>query len=244
MKRYGLIGYPLTHSFSVGYFTEKFEREGIKDASYENFELESIEGFRKLLDASPKLKGLNVTIPYKQEIIRLLDDIDFSALMIRAVNTIKFSKGKTKGYNTDYIGFRDSIKPLLKPHHHTKALVLGTGGSSKAVVFALTQMGIETTFVSRTPGQGQLAYSQLNKKVIEAHPIIINTTPVGMYPNILEAPALPYQHLTPQHMLYDLVYNPAETMFLQKGLAQGATVKNGLEMLQLQAEASWKIWNG
>lgn len=242
MRRYGLIGYPLGHSFSASYFADKFEREGIFDASYENFELESIGNFPQLREWHPDLRGLNVTIPYKQAIIPFLDDIDFSAVMIRAVNTIQFSKGKTKGYNTDYIGFRDSIKPLLKPHH-THALVLGTGGSSKAVVFALSQMGIDTQFVSRMPQQGALSYAQISKQLLQDYSLIINTTPLGMHPRMEETPEIPYKYLTPNHLLYDLIYNPAETLFLQKGKAQGAVVKNGLEMLQRQAEASWKIWN-
>ncbi|CAN5216241.1 shikimate dehydrogenase [soil metagenome] len=243
MRRYGLLGSSLGHSFSAGYFAGKFEREGIIDASYENFELASIGMYPQIMEWHPDLNGLNVTVPYKQAIIPFLDDIDFSALMIRAVNTISFSNGKSKGYNTDYIGFRDSIKKLLKPQH-TQALVLGTGGSSKAVVFALSQMGIETTFVSRKPSQGQLAYSDINEKVLAEHHIVINATPLGMHPNIAEAPNIPYQHLSPEHILYDLVYNPAETLFLKKGADNGAVVKNGLEMLELQAEASWKIWNG
>jgi shikimate dehydrogenase len=242
MRQFGLIGYPLGHSFSKRYFTRKFELEGIKDARYDNFELESVQAFPQLLQAHPNLKGLNVTIPYKQSIIPFLDDIDFSALMIRAVNTVKFTKGKTKGYNTDYIGFRDSIKPLLQPQH-TKALVLGTGGSSKAVVFALTQMGIEVQQVSREPKDAEIGYAAINAKAIQAHTIIVNTTPLGMYPNVEAAPEIPYQHLTNKHLLFDLVYNPAETLFLQKGKAQGAIVKNGQEMLELQAEAAWKIWN-
>lgn len=243
MRQFGLIGYPLGHSFSKGYFTRKFELEGIKDARYDNFELESVHAFPQLLQAHPNLKGLNVTIPHKQAIIPFLDDIDFSALMIRAVNTIKFTKGNTKGYNTDYIGFRDSIRPLLQPHH-TSALVLGTGGSSKAVVFALTQMGMEVQQVSREPKDAEIVYGAINAETIQEYTIIVNTTPLGMYPNIEAAPEIPYQHLTGKHLLYDLVYNPAETLFLQKGKAQGAIVKNGQEMLELQAEAAWKIWNG
>ncbi len=243
IKRFGLIGYPLGHSFSKGYFESKFEVEGITNATYENFEMESIGNFPQLRDWHPDLKGLNVTIPYKQAIIPFLDDIDFSALMIRAVNTIYFVNGKTKGFNTDYIGFWDSIKKLLEPQH-TQALVLGTGGSSKAVVFALTQMGINAQYVSRTPEQGQLGYADITEEVLQAHTLIINTTPLGMAPRIDEAPDIPYQYITDQHLLYDLTYNPAETLFLKKGAAQGAAIKNGLEMLQLQAEASWKIWNG
>jgi shikimate dehydrogenase len=242
MRKFGLIGYPLGHSFSKGYFTHKYELEGIKDATYENFELAQIDEFPQLLQAHPNLIGLNVTIPHKQAIIPFLDDIDFSALMIRAVNTVKFTKGKTKGYNTDYIGFRDSIRPLIQPHH-TKALVLGTGGSSKAVVFALTQMGIEVQQVSREPKDALIGYRALTEELLKAHTVIVNTTPLGTWPDVEGAPEIPYQYLTNQHLLFDLVYNPAETLFLQKGKAQGAIVKNGQEMLELQAEAAWKIWN-
>ncbi len=243
MRQFGLIGYPLGHSFSKGYFTRKFELEGIADTIYKNFEIDHIELFPQLLKEQPYLVGLNVTIPYKQAIIPYLDDIDFSALMIRAINTIQFKNGKTRGFNTDYIGFRDSIKSLLRPHH-TKALVLGTGGSSKAVVFALTQMGIEVQAVSRTPSEVQVGYADIDEKFIADHTIIVNTTPLGMAPKIDTAPSLPYQYLTSQHLLFDLVYNPSETLFLRKGKEQGAIVKNGQEMLELQAEAAWKIWNG
>lgn len=243
MRRFGLIGYPLGHSFSKEYFARKFQSEGITNIIYENFEMDTIEGFPQLLKEQTGLKGLNVTIPFKQAIIPFLDDIDFSALMIRAVNTIQFKGGKTRGFNTDFIGFRDSIKSLLRPHH-TQALVLGTGGSSKAVIFALTQMGIEVQEISRTPVDGQIGYADIDETIIAEHTVIVNTTPLGMSPNVDAAPELPYQYLTHQHLLFDLVYNPTETLFLQRGKAQGATTKNGQEMLEMQAEAAWKIWMG
>ncbi len=243
MRRFGLIGYPLGHSFSRGYFARKFELEGISDATYENFEIEHIEQFPQLLQAQPDLVGLNVTIPHKQSVTPFLDRLDVSAQVIGAVNTIKLTNGKLQGYNTDYIGFSKSLKPLLKPHQ-TKALILGTGGSSKAVVYALTLLGIGHHSVSREPAEGQLSYDELTKEIICEHTVIVNTTPLGMYPNVNACPDIPYRYLTKQHLLFDLVYNPAETLFLRKGKAQGAIIKNGQEMLELQAEAAWSIWNG
>ena len=188
------------------------------------------------------MKGLNVTIPYKESVIEYLDDLDDIAQKIGAVNCIKIDEIQRVGYNTDYAGFRDSLKPLLKKHH-TKALVLGTGGASKAVVYALNEMGIQTTLVSRKAGTTELTYQQLTKEIIAQHPIIINCTPVGMYPDIQLCPEIPYAFITAQHILYDLIYNPGKTLFLEKGEKQGATIKNGLEMLELQAEYAWEIWN-
>ncbi|OSZ82213.1 shikimate dehydrogenase [Chitinophagaceae bacterium IBVUCB1] len=236
---YGLIGYPLSHSFSPPYFAKKFAEQGI-DADYKAYPLASIEELTALLNNNPSLQGLNVTIPYKQEVIPYLDAIDDAAKAIGAVNCITIKDGILAGYNTDWIGFTDSIHPLLQPDH-THALVLGSGGSSKAVVYALKQLGIQYNIVSRNGGNYQ--YSQLTESIIQAHTIIINTTPLGMYPHTDNAPDIPYQFLTTSHLLYDLVYNPAETVFMQKGILAGATVKNGYEMLVLQAEASWRIWN-
>lgn len=240
--QYGIIGYPLTHTFSPGYFNEKFRAENI-DAAYHTFPLHRIEDITGLLRDNPGLNGLNVTIPYKKAIIPFLDVLDAGAQHIMAVNCIDIRNGIKKGYNTDAIGFRDSLKPLLQPHH-THALVLGTGGASLAVKWALYELGIQTQSVSRTGGHGLYAYADLDKDIMEQHTLVVNTTPLGMSPNTGAYPNLPYHLLTSRHLLYDLVYNPAETLFLQKGKEQGAIIKNGLEMLYLQAEAGWKIWQG
>lgn len=243
MTEYALIGYPLVHSFSMQYFTEKFEREGI-DARYLNMEMESVAALLDAIKAHPQLKGLNVTIPHKQAVIPLLTAVSDEALAIGAVNCIKIGRKPLTltGYNTDVIGFERSIKPLLRPHHR-KALVLGTGGASKAVAYGLRQLGIEPTLVSRTPAQGMLGYDALNKDIMAEHTVIVNCTPLGTYPNVDTCPDIPYKYISSRHLLYDLVYNPAQTLFLQKGEAAGAKVKNGLEMLHLQAEAGWQIWN-
>ncbi|MDP4271162.1 MAG: shikimate dehydrogenase [Bacteroidota bacterium] len=244
MQKYGLIGYPLSHSFSQGFFNEKFQSEGI-EATYENFEIPTIEDLQKILLANPELNGLNVTIPYKEQVIQYLDELDDTAKNIGAVNVIKFvrdkKKLKLKGYNSDVIGFSQSISAFLKPHHK-KALILGTGGASKAVKYALEKLGIEYTFVSRTAIQGQLFYNELTEEVMKEHTVIVNTTPVGMYPKIDACPDIPYQFITDQHLLYDLLYNPNETKFMKLGEDKGATVVNGLEMLLLQAFAAWDIW--
>ena len=195
-----------------------------------------------LFEVNKDLKGLNVTIPYKESVIEYLDDLDDIAQKIGAINCIKIDEIQRVGYNTDYAGFRDSLKPLLKKHH-TQALVLGTGGASKAVVYALQELGISTTLVSRKTGAAQLTYADINKEIIDNHTIIINCSPVGMYPDINQCPDIPYQFINSAHILYDLVYNPGKTMFLQHGEKQGATIKNGLEMLELQAEYAWEIWN-
>lgn len=245
--KYGLIGYPLGHSFSRGYFNEKFKAEGI-DAEYLNFEIPTIDDFIEVVESNPDLKGLNVTIPYKEQVINYLDELAPDARQIGAVNVIQIirqPKGKVKlvGHNSDVIGFTQSIEPLLKPHHH-KALVLGTGGASKAVFHGLKSLGIEPTYVSRTPKDpSYLTYSQLTPEVMAGHTVIVNTTPLGMYPKTDTCPDIPYELLTTDHLLYDVVYNPAETLFMKRGQAQGATVKNGLEMLLLQAFAAWEIWN-
>lgn len=242
MKIYGLIGYPLSHSFSKGFFKEKFEKEQITDCQYENFPIPGISEFTALLEQHPQLNGLNVTIPYKEVVIPFLDELSDAATQIGAVNCIHFKDGRKKGYNTDVIGFTKSLQPLLQSHH-TSALVLGTGGAAKAIMYALEQLGITYTVVSRQPVNGVVAYDTLDEATMAAHTIIVNTTPLGMYPKVDTFPEIPYQYLTSRHLLYDLVYNPAETAFLQKGAAQGAAIKNGHEMLILQAEASWEIWN-
>lgn len=242
MKRYGLIGYPLSHSFSEKYFTEKFRNEEITDCRYELFPLENIEDVRLLFEVEKNLKGLNVTIPYKESVIEYLDDLDPVAQTIGAVNCIVVNDIQRIGYNTDHAGFRDALKPLLRAHH-TQALVLGTGGASKAVIYALREMQIPYTWVSRQADHKRIAYSDLTAEHIQSHKIIINCTPLGMYPDIDSCPDIPYAALGTHHLLFDLIYNPADTLFMQKGKAQGATVSNGYEMLRLQAEYAWDIWN-
>ncbi|MDY3068798.1 MAG: shikimate dehydrogenase [Parabacteroides sp.] len=245
MQKYGLLGYPLGHSFSKNYFNQKFESEKI-DAQYVNFEISDIKYIKNVLKENPNLNGLNVTIPYKEQVIPYLDDLDEDARLIGAVNVIKFTKGflgKTKliGYNSDIIGFKRSIEPLLDSSHR-KALILGTGGASKAVMHGLKQLGVGTTFVSRTPKEHCITYQDVTPKLLESYTVIVNTTPLGMFPNVSACPDIPYEALTPKHLLYDLLYNPDETLFMKKGKAHGAIVKNGLEMLLLQAFAAWEIW--
>ncbi|GEP96302.1 shikimate dehydrogenase family protein [Chitinophaga cymbidii] len=242
MRLFGLIGFPLSHSFSKGFFTEKFEKEGITGCRYENFPIPDIGQFPLLWKEHPQLEGLNVTIPYKQVVIPFLDELSEAAQAIGAVNCVRLKDGRLKGHNTDVTGFRRSLEPLLKPQH-TKALILGAGGAAKAVKFALQQLGITYTEVSRKYCNGTIGYEAISKEIMDAHPLIINTTPLGMYPNVAEAPPIPYHFINEDHLLYDLVYNPAETQFMQQGAARGAAVKNGHEMLILQAEASWEIWN-
>ena len=245
MDKYGLIGYPLLHSFSKGFFNNKFESER-QDAEYINFEIPDISEFKALIAENPDLKGLNVTIPYKEQVIKYLDGVSDAVKEIGAVNVIKFirvkNKLKLKGYNSDVIGFSDSIKPILN-ESHKNALILGAGGAAKAVAYALKKLGIESIYVSREPKKGQLIYSDLDEKIISEYTIIVNATPLGMFPNVDEAPDIPYQYLTSNHLLYDLLYNPDVTKFMKLGKEQGAFVKNGLEMLLLQAFASWNIWN-
>lgn len=248
MQKYGLIGFPLKHSFSIGYFNEKFKAESI-NAEYVNFEIPSIEDFMEVIDENPDLCGLNVTIPYKEQVIPFLDELDKdTARRIGAVNVIKIIRQKGKkakliGYNSDIIGFTQSIQPLLQPHHK-RALILGTGGSSKAAYYGLLDLGIQSIFVSRTKrGENIITYEEITPDIIQEYTVIVNCTPVGMYPKADYCPYLPYKHLTPKHLLYDLLYNPNETLFMKKGKEQGATVKNGLEMLLLQAFAGWEIWN-
>lgn len=247
MEKYGLIGYPLKHSFSIGYFNEKFHSENI-DAEYVNFEIPQISDFTGIINKNSNLCGLNVTIPYKEQVIPFLDELDPDTAKIGAVNVIKIirqSKGKVKlvGYNSDIIGFTQSIQPLLLPHHK-KALILGTGGSSKAVFHGLKKLGIEGQLVSRTHDvSNALTYEELTPEVMQEHTVIVNCTPVGMYPKVNFCPNIPYERLTPNHLLYDLLYNPNITLFMKKGEEQGASTKNGLEMLLLQAFAAWEIWH-
>lgn len=246
MKQFGLIGYPLGHSFSKNFFNEKFHSENI-DAEYVNFEIPTIEDFPKVVASHPHLVGLNVTIPYKEKVISYLDELDKDAASIGAVNVIRIirNKGKVflKGYNSDVLGFTQSIEPLLE-HHHTKALILGTGGASKAVNYSLRKLGLDTLFVSRNRrNESTITYSDLTPEYMEAYKVIVNCTPVGMYPQADLCPNIPYKLLTPQHLLYDLLYNPNTTLFMKRGADQGATVKNGLEMLLLQAFGAWDIWN-
>ncbi|WP_339695274.1 shikimate dehydrogenase [uncultured Roseivirga sp.] len=246
MRKFGLIGYPLGHSFSKKHFSEKFEKEGI-EAEYELYPLEDIEEFPVLVKNTKGLEGINVTIPYKESVMKFLDEVDEKAAAIGAVNTIKIQKGKLKGYNTDYLGFKTSLVKLIGANPMpANALILGTGGASKAVQTALSDLGIQFKLVSRRPQEGQLTYEDFNTSTpqyLNTYQLIVNTTPLGMTPKIDELPDLPYQQLTSDHFLYDLVYNPLVTAFMQKGIEAKCWVKNGLEMLYGQAEASWEIWN-
>jgi shikimate dehydrogenase len=253
MKVFGLIGYPLTHSFSKKYFTQKFIQEGITGAVYELFPLPQIELLPNLITGQPGLQGLNVTIPYKQTVLPYLTRIDAAAKKIGAVNVIKIAAdGTTTGYNSDYFGFRETLLDWFKQLHgaagtaklgQTKALILGTGGASKAVKTALDDLQIESLFVSRQPAAGQLGYDSLDEKMLQAYNLIINTTPLGTSPATETFPPVPYHFLTPANYLYDLVYNPEETTFMKKGRERNAQVLNGLPMLYSQAEKSWQIWN-
>jgi shikimate dehydrogenase len=246
MLKYGLIGYPLSHSFSKRFFSAYFEKEST-DAEYLNFEIREISMVQDVIRDNPELSGFNVTIPYKQAIIPFLDSIDSKAAAIHAVNTVKIDRSGGKislrGFNTDLTGFRDSITPLLRPHHK-KALVLGTGGASKAVNAVLAELSIPVLMVSREYRPAiSIAYEQLTRQIMEEYTIIVNTTPLGTFPKTEGFPDLPYSFIGNNHLLFDLVYNPPVTAFLQKGIDRGATVKNGQEMLELQAIAAWKIWN-
>ena len=246
MDKYGLIGYPLGHSFSISYFNQKFEDEGI-DAEYVNFEIPSIDQLQEVLDTTLNLRGLNVTIPYKEKVLEYLDSITPEAQAIGAVNVIRVyregRKIKLKGYNSDVIGFTQSIEPMLDPNWHKKALILGTGGASKAINYGLKSLGLETVYVSRYERPGTIQYASITPEVVKEYNVIVNCTPVGMYPHTEECPPLPYEAMDHHNILYDLIYNPDETLFMKRGRQQGAEVKNGLEMLLLQAFASWEFWH-
>lgn len=246
MKKYGLIGFPLTHSFSKRYFTEKFETEKI-DSSYDNFEIDNIRKFPEIIKNNPELIGLNVTIPYKELIIPFLDELNDSAREIAAVNTVKIIRSDSvvmlKGFNTDTFGFETSLKPLLK-EHHKKALILGTGGASKALKYVLKKLEIE--FISASIEElkeNEIRYEDIDEKMLNERLLIINATPLGTYPKTDTYPSIPYKFITEKHLLFDLVYNPEVTQFMAKGLQNGATVKNGYEMLLNQAIKSYQIWN-
>lgn len=245
MDKYGLIGYPLGHSFSISFFNEKFQNEGI-DACYVNFEIPQIEDLPEILASNLDLKGLNVTIPYKQKVIKYLDEISPEAKAIGAVNVISIKRhGKNttlKGFNSDVIGFTKSIEPMLEPLHQ-KALILGTGGASRAIDYGLKSLGLQTKFVSRTKKESAITYEEVTPDIIKEYNVIVNCTPLGMYPKADTFPQLPYEAMDNHTILYDLIYNPDETLFMKKGAQYGANVKNGLEMLLLQAFASWNFWN-
>lgn len=240
--RFGLLGKDIAYSFSRGYFSAKFKELKMPDHSYENFDLIAITEFEKLIADSPNLIGVNVTIPYKEAVIPYVTELDATAEAIGAVNTIKIGKLGLIGYNTDAYGFQKSIEPFLK-EHHKKALILGTGGASKAIAFVLQQLNIDFTFVSRTGKNKGYTYEQLNKKIIESHTLIINCSPVGTFPDIKEKPQLPYEFICKKHLFFDLIYNPKQTAFLTLAKEHGATILNGLTMLEFQAEKAWEIWN-
>ena len=244
MDKYGLIGYPLGHSFSISYHNQRFADEGI-NARYMNFEIPSIDELPEILSSNPELKGLNVTIPYKEKVMEFLDYVSPEARAIGAVNVIRvIHEGKKiilKGYNSDVIGFTQSIEPMLESCHK-KALILGTGGASKAIAYGLKSLGLETVYVSRYQRPNTIQYETITPEVVKEYNVIVNCTPLGMYPNTEECPALPYEAMDANNILYDLIYNPDETLFMRKGAKQGAQTKNGLEMLLLQAFASWEFW--
>lgn len=246
-KKLGLLGYPLAHSFSAKYFAEKFKNENIEGFTYENFEIPTIEEFTDVIKNNPEIVGLNVTIPYKEKIIPFLDELDDEAREIGAVNTIKVIRTadgvKLKGYNTDIYGFKETLKPLLKMNHY-KALILGTGGAAKAVEYVLKKIGLDVLYVSRNPeSDSERSYNEINDVAVKNFPVIVNSTPLGMHPKVDVCPDIPYEHLTEDNLLYDLIYNPGETLFMKKGAEQGANTQNGLGMLKLQAEKAWEIWN-
>lgn len=246
MDKYGLIGYPLGHSFSISYFNQKFQDENI-DAVYENYEIPSIDELPEVLSSNPELKGINVTIPYKEKVLPFLDSISPEARAIGAVNVIRVShkgnKTLLKGYNSDVIGFTKSIEPMLDKKLHKKALILGTGGASKAIDYGLRNLGLETVFVSRYERPGTIQYKNVTPEVVKEYNVIINCTPIGMYPKTEVCPELPYEAMDSHTILYDLIYNPDETLFMKRGAEYGANVKNGLEMLLLQAFSSWEFWH-
>ncbi|MEN8186438.1 MAG: shikimate dehydrogenase [Bacteroidota bacterium] len=244
-SKYGLVGKNISYSFSEGYFSKKFKELNLEECSYQNFDINSIKDFPKIISENQDtLKGLNVTIPYKENVLSYLDELDADADEIGAVNTIKILKNnKLKGYNTDVYGFKNSLSPLLSGHHK-KALILGTGGASKAIAFVFDELQIEYLFVSRNPkNELTIKYDDLSKELLENYQIVVNCTPLGTFPNIENCPDIPYQFLSKSHLLFDLIYNPQETLFLKKGKEKGTAIKNGLEMLELQAEKAWEIWN-
>jgi len=243
-KLFGLLGRDISYSFSRGYFTKKFSALNLEHHSYVNFDIPKIEDFPSIIENNESIKGINVTIPYKEEVMAYLDKIDKTAKEIGAVNTIKITKrGNLKGYNSDVVGFEKSIVPLLEKHHK-KALILGTGGASKAIAYALKLNNIKYKFVSRNPKtKKQISYKDLSQEIMQDYTIIVNSTPLGTSPDVDKCPAIPYQFITSKHLLYDLIYNPEVSKFLANGKANGAKIKNGYEMLELQAEESWRIWN-
>jgi shikimate dehydrogenase len=242
-RQFGLIGKNIAYSFSKKYFTEKFALDNLEDCTYDNFDIQSIESFPSIVTENPELKGLNVTIPYKEAVIPYLDQLSDKAAKIGAVNVIRFTKkGNLKGYNSDCYGFMKSLEPILQPHHQ-KALILGTGGAAKAVAFAVEQLGLLYSFVSREAGANCIHYDQINATTFDHYQIIINCTPLGTSPNIEAFPPIPYEYFTHKHIAFDLIYNPEETQFLKKAKQRGAITKNGYEMLVFQAEKAWKIWN-
>lgn len=242
MKLYGLLGKNIDYSFSRSYFSEKFQKEDI-NAEYLNFDIPEISNFESVIQQNEDLKGLNVTIPYKQSVMEYLDRLDRNAEAIGAVNTIKIEEDNSlTGYNTDYTGFSSAIKPMLKNGNY-RALILGTGGASKAVAFAFQKLGIEYLYVSRNPKTDQISYEDLDDEILKKHKIIVNTTPLGTFPNTDDHPEIPYHYLTRDHLAFDLIYNPSTTKFMELAAKNGASTSNGLRMLQLQAEKAWKIWN-
>jgi len=240
--KFGLVGKDISYSFSRGYFAEKFLQLGLENHSYVNFDLPKIESFEKILSENPEVKGLNVTIPYKEVVLPYLTNLDSKAKKIGAVNTIKVTQNGLIGYNTDCYGFQKSIEPFLKKYH-TKALILGTGGASKAIAFVFEVLEIEYKFVSRQPKKEQLSYSNLDKEILEEFTILVNSTPLGTHPNIHQKPNIPYSYLSDKHLLFDVIYNPEKTAFLSEGESRGASICNGYNMLELQAEKAWEIWN-
>ena len=246
MDKYGLIGFPLGHSFSISYFNQKFQDEGI-DAIYENYEIPTIDALYEVLGSNPNLRGLNVTIPYKEKVMPFLDNVSPEARAIGAVNVIRVTHEgndiKLKGYNSDVIGFTKSIEPMLEKKWHKKALILGTGGASKAIDYGLRNLGLETVFVSRYQREGTIQYKSITPEIVKEYNVIVNCTPVGMYPKTEVCPDLPYEAMDQHTILYDLIYNPDETLFMKRGAQYGALTKNGLEMLLLQAFASWEFWH-
>ncbi|WP_163707107.1 shikimate dehydrogenase family protein [Mangrovibacterium lignilyticum] len=248
MKTYGLIGYRLGYSFSKGFFTEKFEKENLDAHEYVNFELDSIDEFLGIFEANDHIAGLNCTIPYKQQIMPFLDEIDEEAAVVGAINTVKIIRSesgvKLKGYNTDIYGFENALKPMLN-EKHKKALILGTGGASKAIKYILNKLGLEyvSASIEEQLNEGEIRYDQIDETLLQEYLVVINATPLGTFPKVDSCPSIPYECITADHVLFDLVYNPEETLFMKKGKAQGAAVKNGLEMLHGQAIKAWEIWN-